>query len=251
MAARCHAALGAIDAAREYYRRSLEMIRRCSGPSVQALQVAAAFAEVFAIIGEGEDLAELGEITALAQPGGENTWATAVIRATLAGRAAGSGDRAAALAMLRQVLPAIELAPVGAPLYPMLVFHAARALWLLNASELADVIAANTHAKVIEPDFRFINHDGRLTLARLLAIQSRHDEASRWFAEARRRAKEGGELPWHAIADFDEAIMLARRDHVGDGDRARPLIQSALLQFREIGMTGWLQRAELLAQQLN
>jgi hypothetical protein len=39
--------------------------------------------------------------------------------------------------------------------------------------------------KVIEPDFSYINVDGRLSLARLCALQDRYDEAKDWFAKAR------------------------------------------------------------------
>jgi hypothetical protein len=54
--------------------------------------------------------------------------------------------------------------------------------------------------------------------------------------------------------DFDEAWMYLRRDERGDpstslgagGDRALPLLDAALRQFREIGMTGWIRRAEEL-----
>ena len=37
---------------------------------------------------------------------------------------------------------------------------------------------------------------------------------------------------------------------VGDDDYARPLLKAALRQFEDIGMTGWIRRAEQLEAQL-
>jgi hypothetical protein len=53
-----------------------------------------------------------------------------------------------------------------------------------------------------------------------------------------------------AIADYDEALMYVRRNEPGDLDRARPLLSAARHQFGEIGMTGWLRRAEELSLRL-
>ncbi len=44
--------------------------------------------------------------------------------------------------------------------------------------------------------------------------------------------------------------MLVRRGGEGDSERARPLLEAALRQFREIGMTGWTRRAEELLAKL-
>ena len=49
-----------------------------------------------------------------------------------------------------------------------------------------------------------------------------------------------------AIIDYDEALMYARRNEPGDRDRALPLLDAALAQMREIGMTGWVRRTEEL-----
>ena len=44
--------------------------------------------------------------------------------------------------------------------------------------------------------------------------------------------------------------MYARRATDGDRERALPLLDAALAQFREIGMTGWARRGEELREQL-
>ena len=44
--------------------------------------------------------------------------------------------------------------------------------------------------------------------------------------------------------------MFARRAGDGDRERALLLLDAALAQFREIGMTGWIRRGEELRNQL-
>jgi hypothetical protein len=83
--------------------------------------------------------------------------------------------------------------------------------------------------------------DARLALARLCALDGRHGEASRWFADARVTLDAQGARPLRAIVDFDEALMHQR---AGRPDQARPLLEAAADQFVRLGMTGWLRRAE-------
>ena len=40
--------------------------------------------------------------------------------------------------------------------------------------------------------------------------------------------------------------MYHRRGEAGDNERAAPLLEAALEQFRELGRTGWIRRAESL-----
>lgn len=61
--------------------------------------------------------------------------------------------------------------------------------------------------------------------------------------------KEQEALPLLAIADFDEAWMYLRRGVEGDAERARPLFDAAVTQFKSIGMTGWLRRSENLVRE--
>jgi hypothetical protein len=61
---------------------------------------------------------------------------------------------------------------------------------------------------------------------------------------------EEGSRPLRAVCDFDEAVMYARRAGVGDAARALPLLAAARKQFEEVGMTGWLRRADDLESQL-
>ncbi|MGH9008923.1 MAG: hypothetical protein ACRDYF_03650, partial [Acidimicrobiia bacterium] len=114
-----------------------------------------------------------------------------------------------------------------------------------------DLVERTLREKVIPPDFRFPMTDARVALARLCALTDRHDEARSWFAEARRVLSEEQSLPMLAIADYDEALMYARRGESGDAALARPLLDAAHQQFENIGMTGWLRRAEELKVRLS
>jgi hypothetical protein len=87
-------------------------------------------------------------------------------------------------------------------------------------------------------------------MARLCALTGRHDEAASWFAEARRVLEAQGARPLLAVVDYDEALARVRWASPGDDERARPLLDTARRQFDALGMTGWIARADALAQRL-
>jgi hypothetical protein len=131
-----------------------------------------------------------------------------------------------------------------------MAFGAAETLWLLERLDHIDVVERAVRDKVIAPDFRFPLMDGRLALARLCALTGRYDEAHAWFAQARRALADQGVRPLLAVCDHDEALMLARRRGPGDTAAAGPLLESARGQFEDLGMTGWLRRADELARRI-
>jgi hypothetical protein len=114
-------------------------------------------------------------------------------------------------------------------------------VWLLDRRDHLPVIEAALRDRILPGDFRFPMKDARLALGRLCALDGRHDEARRWFAEARTVLDAQGARPLRAIVDFDEALMHQR---AGRPDAARPLLEAAADQFTRLGMTGWLRRAE-------
>lgn len=120
---------------------------------------------------------------------------------------------------------------------------------LLGRTDHIEVIERNIREKVVAPDFRYPMFDGRLSLAHMCALQGRYDEAVEWFMKSRAVLEEQWALPLRAIADFDEAWMYLRRGVEGDAERARPLLDAAMAQFKLIGMTGWLRRAENLVRE--
>ncbi|HEV8625894.1 MAG TPA: AAA family ATPase, partial [Acidimicrobiia bacterium] len=154
-----------------------------------------------------------------------------------------------AIDAVRRLVPWLEGAPAWTVGFPMTAWSAAEALWLLERFDHGDVVERALREKIIPADFRF-GIDGRLALARLCALTGRHDEAQQWFSEARRRLDEEGSRPLRAVCDLDEALMYVRRAGAGDADRARPLLAAARRQFDDIGMTGWLRRADDLEAQL-
>jgi hypothetical protein len=123
---------------------------------------------------------------------------------------------------------------------------AAEVLWFLDRTEHLPAIEAILREKLLPPDFRPALADGRHALACCCALAGRHDEAERWFAEARLVLAEQRTAAHLAICDFDEALMHARRGGPGAVGAARPLLEAAGPQFEAIGMTGWLRRAREL-----
>ena len=176
-------------------------------------------------------------------------WARSFVLGVEAQIAARQGDRDKAIGLIEHLLPWFERAPAWTVGFPMAAWGAAEALWSLECFDHGEVVERALREKVIPADFRF-GVDGRHALARVCATTGRHDEAQRWFGEARQRLEEEGSRPLRAICDFDEAVMFARRANVGDADRARSLLAAARKQFEEIGMTGWLRRADHLEAQL-
>ncbi|HZQ77762.1 MAG TPA: AAA family ATPase [Acidimicrobiia bacterium] len=176
-------------------------------------------------------------------------WARGFVYGVEAQIAARRGDPEKAVDAVQRLLPWLERAPAWTVGLSIAAYGAAEALWLLERFDHAEAVERALRVKIIPADFRF-GVDGRLTLARLCALTGRHDEAQQWFADARRRLEEEGSRPMRAVCDFDEALMFARRAGVGDAGRARPLLAAARRQFDDIGMTGWLRRADEVEGQL-
>ena len=216
-----------------------------AGVNAQAARAAGAF-----VRGEFERLlAEFG--TRAAKPVPDYRWVDGPIRAAGAWLTGITGYGDAAIGLLGSVIPALERAEGSFANYTGMACYAADTLWAAERTDYLEVIERNLREKVVEPDFRCPEVDGRSSLAVLCALSGRFDEARDWFARARAVLEEQGARPLRAVADHDEALMYARRAADGDGERALPLLDAALAQFREIGMTGWLRRGEELRKQVS
>jgi len=157
------------------------------------------------------------------------------------------GQAEPAIRQLCALLPALERVPAWSVFYQTQVFcAAAETLWLTESRDGIEVIERNLLEKVIEPDLHYPMRDGRLAMARICALQQRYEEAVDWFTRARTVLDQQGARPLRAVVDYDEALMYARRDALGDRERALPLLDAALAQFRSLGMPGWIRRAEAL-----
>ncbi len=160
-----------------------------------------------------------------------------------------SGDRDAALVLLRTLvglLPGLEPATW---LLNGTVAFAATSVWELGEADLAEPVHRCALA-VIE-----VGHDDypcsslRLSLARMLALMDRRDEASEVFDLAREHLDGSGQRPMRAMVDLDEARAL-EDGSFGDRDRAMSLATSARDRFAALGMTGWATRATSLLDAL-
>jgi tetratricopeptide (TPR) repeat protein len=247
LAARCHNALGDFAAAQTSYDRGTALAGRLAGPSPQVIQLAGARFEMATARLEvkWEDFLRAVQI-ALQQRAPEYQWVFAAIRAAAAAVYAWLERTEEALHWLGTLVAPLERAPGWAANYTMIACLAVETLWLLERVDHIEVIERNLLGKVIEPDFRYSMQDPRRSMACLCALQGRHDEAVEWFARARAVLEEQGARPLRAITDLDEALMYIRRGAPGDRERASPLLDAALQQFRALGMTGWTRRAESL-----
>jgi class 3 adenylate cyclase/tetratricopeptide (TPR) repeat protein len=243
----CQVALGLLQEGAASTLRAEQLANRLGTPSFQLIGAKEALAVA---LDEGwEPLASLS--AALAESTNPAlAWGRGWMRGVAAKSAAACGRAEDALEHLGRLVSWIEHAPSWTLGLPKMTAQAADTLWRLERRDHVDDIEQALREKVIGPGFRHANVDGRHSLAQLCALTGRHDEAARWFTEARIVLAEQQALPLLAICDFDEALMYARRGSSGDADRATPLLESARRQFESIGMTGWLRRADELAAQL-
>jgi hypothetical protein len=235
-------ALGDLASAERDIVRFTEVAERAGKPPfVVGMR---AFARFGIVYGRGTGLELLGSAAAAVPPGAafwRAAWdAIMAVLFTFAGR-----DEDALRAVAR-AMPAVERAGGGVYTYTTLICRCCEALWRLGRADFADVLERNLRAKTLAGDFRDIGVDARLAMAQLCALTGRPGEAHEWFERARAVLDEQGARPLRAIVDYDEALMYARRGAPGDPERARPLLDAALAQFRTLGMPGWIRRAEAL-----
>jgi tetratricopeptide (TPR) repeat protein len=244
----CRVALGCLDGARRALDQAQALAERVGEPISVALLGQEYLSRA---LDEGwEELAAVFERLA-ASTNPAHFWARGWIYAISIRIGARQGQENVALRFLGLLVPWLERAPAWTILLPQMACDAAEGLWVLQRLDHVDVVERALREKVIGPDFRQPTVDGRLALARLSALQGRHDEALAWFGEARRVLGEQGARPLLAIADYDEALMYVRRGEPGDLARARPLLEAARAQFEAIGMPGWIRRADELSQRPN
>jgi tetratricopeptide (TPR) repeat protein len=238
--ASCQCALGRLEEGRHSLEEARALVARVGQPNFAAIQ-----AEDVMVHATGEGMEQLaavvGPLLELQVPA--LAWALGIGHAYMARSSARLGRNDTALRHLGLLARWLEQAPAWTVSLPMMAGHAAETLWVTESHEHVDTVERAVREKVLAPDFRCPMVDGRLARARLCALTGRHDEATHWFAEARRVLDEQGALPLLAITDYDEALMHARRGHA---DRARRLLDAARRQFADIGMTGWLRLAEEL-----
>jgi tetratricopeptide (TPR) repeat protein len=239
-AAICHNALGNLAAARAAYDRGAALARRVTGAFLPILN--GAQFDMVTVVGDGWEALGSHE-NVLSRATSQAKWLLTTAQAGTAQMFAWFGMTDESLSWLETFLPALERVPAWAFGCMHMACGGATTLWLLQRTDHIEVIARNVHDKVLVPDFRWTMYDGRLSMARLCALQGHYDEARDWFAKARTVLDEQGARPLRAIVDFDEALMYCRRGARGDMESAPPLLEAALQQFHALGMTGWIRRA--------
>jgi tetratricopeptide (TPR) repeat protein len=244
MVAICHNALGNLAAARAAYDRGTALARPFTGSFLPGL--VGARVDMLTVVGDGWEAFGLENETFLPRITLQARWALLSVQAGAAQISAWLGRTDESLSFLGTFLPALERMPGWAFGCTYVACVAATTLWLLQRTDHIEVIARNVHDKVLVPDFRWPLYDGRLSMARLCALQGRYDEAVGWFDKARTVLDEQGARPLRAVVDLDEALMYCRRGARGDIESAQPLLDAALQQFHALGMTGWIRRAEAL-----
>jgi class 3 adenylate cyclase/tetratricopeptide (TPR) repeat protein len=243
----CQLSLGRLNEGRV----ALEEAERLAAPGgVPVFGIRHAREMLTSFLDEDEELerlaSEFDELLSTLVPG--QAWALGPTYAILARTEARLGRTERALGFLEQLVPWLERAPGWAHHYPQIVGYATETLWSLQLLDNADAVERALEEKVLAPDFRDMEVDARLSMARLRALQGRYAEAVSWFSEARRVLTEQGARPLLAIADHDEALMCLRRGDPGDAHRAGPLLAGARRQFEEIGMTGWALRSQKMSE---
>ncbi len=247
LVARLESALGNLAASHESYARATALAARVPPAPLVALWLGAVPAEHAVLRGAGlpELIPSYEGLLRLAAP--ENQWAMALTRAGVALAYAEADRTDDAMRAVAAVMPAIERAPGWSVNYTLVIHLAIAAAWTAGRADFAEPMELHLREKTLAPDFRYPHADARLSLARLCALQGRHDEAAEWFLWAREVLDEQGARPLRALADYDEARMWLRRGAPGDAARAKPFLAAARRQFATIGMPGWARRAAALA----
>lgn len=113
---------------------------------------------------------------------------------------------------------------------------AAAAAWELRDAAAAEHLLAWLEPLAGESDHYMLCTP--LTIARLLTVTDRFEQAAPSFARARALTEQRGQRPLRAIVDHDEAVARRWRGQPG----ADALTARAKAQFAQLGMTEWSRR---------
>jgi class 3 adenylate cyclase len=244
--ARVQNVLGEYDGAQASLDQGFALLPRIAETSNPALQLFAAFLLQRSVRGELIPSTELAGFA----PFGDSPdvrWAWVAVTAFRGSLLAQEGNADEAIAVLHEIMPVIERAGGWAQNYPTLTYSAAYALWYLQRTDELEVIERNLRAKVVEPDIRYPECDGRTALALLCGLDRRIDEARNWFDEARRVLEEQGSEPLLVAVDYEEAVMNHRLGTPDDLARARVLLDRARARCTHPALAPWLARIDDLS----
>jgi hypothetical protein len=244
-AASCAVALGHLADADRWTDRARDLARRIELRGAFALHLVGARDQLVHARADGfDDLMEwLSELTVYRTDRAQR-WAEAATYAAMGRIFAGEGRVDDARAMVDGVVEVLPEAPAAVVGTNRMVGDAVAACWLTVDTRHLDVLADAVQRLVVEPDFRCPMIEPRHVHARLLALAGDVDGARRRFAAARAVAVEDGLRPLRVILDHDEALLLLRQ---GRAEEAAPYLDAASRRATQLGMVGWVRRAERLA----
>ena len=245
--ARCHIALGDLIDGRAALDRAHKLSARMS-TALGLLSLVAAQGEMHYATDEGwmQLMTNNAAAAFMSGPSAESKWASAMINSYVSYLLAQINQPDLSMQRVEAVLPALERGAPWARTYCSTACITAATLWMLGRADHSELVERNVRSKVLAQDFRSPMSDARLSLARLCVLQGRFEEAVEWFDKARIVLDEQSARPLRAIADFDQALMYYRRGDSGDDDKAATFLECAANQFKQIGMTGWLRKAQQL-----
>ena len=173
-------------------------------------------------------------------------WLTLLHASAAAYAHAMSADAAEARRYLGWIVPALGTLDPKTINQGASVFFAAAAAWELGEAEHAAELRRLALELIASEVSDYTPVSSELAVARAAALLESLDEACIHFERARTALDERGTRPLRAIVDYDEALVLARRDAAA----ATELVESARAAFKELEMTGWLDRADTLLSSL-
>jgi class 3 adenylate cyclase len=241
--ARVNNVLGEYDEADACLNEGFQLLPRIAETSNAAFQLFAAAAGVGIVRGQLPPSAALAGF----EPYGDTPdvrWAWIAVTALRGLLLAFEGNVEEAIAVLREVLPVIERAAGWAPNYLMIMHCVVYILWFLERTDELDIVERNLRAKVVEPDMRYAEVDGRWALAMLCALDGRIDEARECFDKARSVLTEQGSKTLLIAVDYEEALMNVRLGGEKNMTRARVLLERARSRCAHPALSAWRERID-------
>ena len=245
MVSRLRCALGEHEASDEATAKAERLLIRVPPTSNLTFQVLGAAMLRRSLRGTVLSAEELAPALPFAELPG-SSWAGLAVRAAFVRSLGLEGRDDEAMAALEPVLRVADVAPGYAPNYPLILAHCIDALWALERTDGLDQLERNLRQKVVEPDVRYPEVDGRWSLALSCALTGRIDEAETWFHEARAVLSGQGTLPLLVAVDVDQAIMYQRIGSSASTARARQLLDRASKAASHPAMAPWHPRIEAL-----
>jgi hypothetical protein len=236
---------GDLDRAETLLARGFELTPRISERANWTFQLMATLAFRGWICGDPLRTEEAGiRNEAVEDP--NTKWAgVALVAGTAYTRAWADGDPKA-LATVERLLPVLESAAFYAPNYPLILHFAIGTHWWLDRTDHLDVLAGFLEEKVLQPDTRYLETDGRWMAARIASLSGDFETARQRFDEARRELAAEGMDGLLVAVEYDAAQTEVRAGARADEVRLR----AAERRVRELAthpaMAPWLDRLEAL-----